>query len=163
MHAGPTADRLAAHAGPLSVPRVAKASEPDRYLLMVAASPNRLPARGADGRVDLMSERVIEQACWGWLAKGARTGLLHKRGKTGEEPPFRVVESYVYRNRKPWRLRAPDGTVVTIRQGDWLVGGIARPDVFEAVLAGELNGASVQGSMLRRPVSQTTLKRQRAE
>lgn len=134
----------------------------DRYILMVAASPNRMPNRGADNARDILSPRVIERAAWRWLARGGAAGLMHKKGDGGD-PPFTVVESYIYRNKVPWEIAAPDGSKQVIRQGDWCVGAIARPDVWEAIKRGDINGASVQGSMRRMPPRKKTLARQKVE
>lgn len=129
-----------------------------RFALLVAASPNRMPSVGADGRKDILAPRTVEEAAWNWLTQGARTGLLHKQGPSG----VRVVESSIYRG-PPWEIDTASGKV-TVRKGDWLIGIIAENEtVWQALKNRTLNAASVQGSMARRPPRPKTLKRQRTE
>lgn len=139
--------------------QVVKAINEQRFLLMVGYSPNRLPLRGADGYQDIASPAVVEKACWRFMANGAGAGLLHKEG--GEDA-FKVVENYIYRNPVPWVLKADDGSEVTIREGDWVIGAICSKETWADYKAGKYGSGSVQGGAVRGPVSAETLARQRS-
>jgi hypothetical protein len=128
---------------------VLKESEEDRFLLMMAYSPNKMPLRGADGFVDLAPARVIEKACWRFSQNGAQAGLWHEEG---HEQAYKVVENYIYRNDVPWI----EGDQ-TVRKGDWIIGGICAPPTWDLYKTGQIGGGSLQGGAQRAPASEDTL------
>ncbi len=141
---------------------MAKDTEPDRFVLMVAYQPAapgaKLPLRGQDTFLDVADARTIEKACWRFMERGAKAGLFHATDGKNEnkEPPMRVVENYCWRG-DPWTMTAADGTQQTITRGTWLVGAILRPDIYEKVKKGEISGASIQGRVRRVPARRATL------
>lgn len=138
---------------------VVKAQDEKRFLLMVGYSPNRMPKRGADGFVDIASPEVVEKACWRFMVNGAGAGLMHK---AGGEKAFKVVENSIYRNDEPWVVTAVDGTQQTIRKGDWLIGVICSPQVYDDFKAGKYGSGSLQGGASRMAARPETLARQRS-
>lgn len=142
----------------MSKATVVRKSDESRFLLMVGYSPNRMPLKGADGYVDIASPDLIEKACWRFMANGAGAGLMHK---AGGENAFRVVENSVYRG-PDWTFIAADGSEQTIRKGDWLIGVIASPEVWEDYKKGVYGSGSLQGSAKRMDPRPETLARQRS-
>lgn len=136
--------------------RILKSSDADRFLLMVAYSPNRMPLRGADGFVDVVSPEVLEKACWRFAENGYRLGVDHK---PGGEDAGRVVENTIYRNPIPWVTKDAAGNKVAIREGDWLVGVILTPKAWEDYRNDRWGGISLQGRAKRRPADPATLAR----
>lgn len=134
---------------------VLKAHEESRFLLVVAYSASKMPARGADGKVDLASPEVLEKAAWKFADNGLRVGLFHKPGGEGSA---RVVENFIHRG-KPMRFTAPDGTEQVVRKGDWCVGMILSPEAWDLFKAGAIKGASPQGTARRKPATAKTLAR----
>src|SRR5665213_4359994 len=94
---------------------VVKANDENRFLLLVAYSPNEMPHRGADGFIDVVSHDVLEKACWKFMDNGAKVGLWHEKGT---EHCGRVVENYVYRG-PDWSFNNQ-----VVKAGTWLVGVI---------------------------------------
>lgn len=137
---------------------VLKARDEDRFLLMVAYSPNRMPLRGADGKTDLASPRVLEKACWHFMAKGAKTGMWHESGHESEAV---CVENYVYRNPVSWAVKNGEHETV-IKEGDWIVGFVLSEPAWEMYKAGEIGGVSMQGAASRKKPSAETLARSRS-
>ncbi len=133
---------------------VVKSSDEDRYLLTVVYSPNTLPLRGVDDRVDLASPRVLEKAAWSYLRKGCPTGMGHRDGHENEAV---CVESYIYRNPVSWDVNGDGALVVT--KGDWLAGFILSPAQWRLFKSGEIGGVSFQGSARRKPASGKALAR----
>lgn len=129
---------------------------PDRFLLMVGYSPNKMPRKGADGRIDLASPRVVEKACWRFAANGFKGGTGHK---PGGEDAFKVVENYVYRNSVPWVMKAIDGSEQKIEEGDWLIGVICTQKTWEEVEVGVWGSGSIQGACLVDEASPESLAR----
>lgn len=142
--------------------QVVKERSADRFLLMVGYSPNKMPYRGADGFIDLCQPEVVEKACWRFMSNGAGAGLMHKARPDEEEPPFRVTENSIYRNPVPWVFKAADGSEVTITEGDWLIGVICSPQVWDDYRKGRYRGGSLQGKALRMAVTPETLARVRS-
>ena len=136
---------------------VVKSIPEHRFVLAVAYSANRLPAKGADKRTDLASPDVLEKAAWRFAANGFKVGVNHRDGTEGAA---RVVENYVHRGRAV-KFRSADGTVQKIRRGDWCIGMILAPDAWDKFKRGELTGLSPQGTAGRKPVTPKTLKRMR--
>lgn len=136
---------------------VVKAVDEKRFALFVAYSPNKLPARGADGKLDVASPEVLEEACWKFALNGLKVGVDHK---PGGEDAARVVENFVWRGA-PWHVVAPDGTEEVVSEGDWCVGLVFSPDAWEDFKAGRWGGVSLQGTAKRKAPTPETLKRQR--
>ncbi len=133
-----------------------KSVDEDRFGLFVAYSPNRLPLRGADGKVDLASPRVLEKAAWRFALNGLKVGTDHRPGGEGAA---RVVENYVWRGA-PWHVVGPDGTEEVVSEGDWLVGLLFTREAWADFKSGRWSGISLQGSATRKPATRKTLKRQ---
>ncbi len=142
----------------MSASNVVKVADEDRYMLCVVYSPSRLPLRGKDKRVDLVSPRTLEVAAWSYLAKGAPTGMWHEDGHDGVA---RCVESYLYRNPVPWDVNG-DGSLV-VKEGDWLAGFILSTGAWGLFKSGEIGGVSFQGSCGRKPASADAVARVRKE
>lgn len=122
---------------------VFKSSEERRYTLGVAYPANRPDVgKAADGFRDFASERVLEDAAWSYLRKGARVGLDHADGTEGAGT---VVESYIYRG-PDW---PQDGGYV-VKAGDWLVGIVWSPQTWAEIKSGHRKGLSPQGAARRR-------------
>lgn len=136
---------------------VIKSDEEDRFLLMVAYSPHVMPHRGADHRIDIASPRVLEKACWRFMAKGARTGMWHEDGHADESV---CVENYIYRNPQPWDVHG-DGSLL-VKDGDWVVGFQVSPAAWELYKSGQIGGVSMQGRAGRKKPSAETLARVRS-
>lgn len=140
----------------LRIAGVLKSSDEDQYLLTVVYSPNRMPIRGADGKTDVASPRVLEKACWMWMAKGAKTGMWHE---TGHDHEAVCVESYIYRNPVPWVVKHPDGTETVIKEGDWLAGFVLSNHAWGLYKSGRIGAVSMQGDAGRKAPSAETLAR----
>jgi hypothetical protein len=134
---------------------VLKASgDEDRFLLVLAYPANRADvSKAIDGHRDFAPPRVVEKAAWRFLLKGAKVGRFHAdaRGGTGD-PGYgttgTVVETSVYRG-PDWTLTAADGSEQVIKAGDWLVGMILTPEAWDLYKAGQIRGASPQGTARR--------------
>lgn len=133
---------------------VLKADDERRFLLTVAYPVYKSDtAIAADGRIDVAGEKAVENACWRFLRKGAKTGMYHQ---TGFGHQAEVVENYIYRG-PTWIIKTPKGTSEKIEPGDWLVGMILTPEAWSLYKAGIIGGVSVQGSAKRAAPSQETL------
>lgn len=121
-----------------------------RYVLGIAfkAGPNELVRRGADGRRDIASPEVIEQAAWNFLKSGRQIGIEHADGTVGHAD---VVESYIHRG-EPAVFMLEDGETVTVDPGDWVLGAILDEPAWDLYKAGQITGWSPQGTARRRPV-----------
>lgn len=137
--------------------RLVKAVDERRFGLFVAYSPNKLPVRGADGKIDVASPDVLERACWRFALNGLKVGVGHK---PGGEKAARVVENFVHRGA-PWHVIGPDGTEQVVEPGDWCVGLIFSRTAWEQFKAGKWGGVSLQGTAKRKAASAETLARQR--
>ncbi|MER3439302.1 MAG: hypothetical protein C4346_17895, partial [Chloroflexota bacterium] len=111
--------------------KIVKTEEERRYTLAVAYPANEVDAHG-----DTISPDELEQAAWNFLRRGGNVGLLHQPGTEGAGD---VVESYIYRG-PPWEISGE-----RVEPGDWLIGVLWRPDVWEMIKKGELQGFSIQG------------------
>lgn len=136
---------------------VVKASEERRYTLGLAYPANR-PDRGvaADGHRDFVSARVLEDAAWSYLRKGAAVGLDHSTDPSVEGRGT-VVESYIWPG-DDWKT----GNTV-IKKGDWLLGVVWQPDTWPLVKAGRLNGFSPQGRARRGTPTPETIEKLRRD
>ena len=139
---------------------VLKADDENRFLLLVSYSANTMPARGADGYIDVANPAVLEKACWRFMDNGAKAGLWHQEGHADSA---RVVENYIYRNPIPWVIKAPNGRQQVVKAGDWLTGLILEPDTWRLYKAGRIGGASPQGRAGRRAAAPETLARMRSD
>ena len=113
------------------IAKVVKIDSERRYTLAVA-----YPAAERDAHGDYMTDETLEETAWNYLRKHRKVGLMHKEGTEGAGE---VVESYIYRG-PPWKL---DGEEV--KPGDWLIGVIWSPKVWERIKKGEFTGLSIQG------------------
>lgn len=144
-----THDHLAAKDMPDVAFGVVKTAGERRYTLGLAYPANRPDVgKAADGFRDFVSERVLEDAAWSYLRKGAGVGLHHAHGTDGHGT---VVESYLYRG-PDWRV----GDTV-IKAGDWLLGVVWDEQTWPSVKSRELNGLSPQGKAARRTPSPESL------
>lgn len=139
---------------------VLKADDENRFLLLVAYSANKMPARGADGYIDVVRPETLEKAAWRFMDNGAKVGLWHEKGHDGAA---RVVENYIYRNEMPWVLTSPDGSQQVIKAGDWMVGVICTPDTWSLYKSARIGGASPQGGCRRRAAPPDLLERFRSD
>jgi hypothetical protein len=129
---------------------VAKAGEPQRFVLGVAYQPGRDPqiAKGVDGGRDFFTEAELEKAAWSFMQSGQQHGMFHIEGTEGAAQP---VESMIYRNPIPWVVPTPGGGApVIVRKGTWLLGSILNDPAWRAHLDGKVNGWSPQGTARRR-------------
>jgi hypothetical protein len=118
-----------------------------RYSLAVA-----YPANRSDLHREYMRPEQVEATAWSYLAKHRGAGVAHFDGTAGAGT---VVESYIYRG-PDWRMTAADGRTVVVKSGDWLIGVLWDPAVWELIESGRLTGVSIQGSAKRqamRPVA----------
>lgn len=135
---------------------VLKSDDESRFLLMVAYSPNRMPLRGADKKIDVASPEVLEKACWRFADNGLKVGMWHQ---AGGEHAARVVENSVYRNPVPWVTKDAEGNELVVKEGDWIVGMILEPETWALYKAGRIGGVSPQGTAGRKKASAETLAR----
>jgi hypothetical protein len=112
-----------------------------RYSLAVA-----YPANRSDRHMEYMRPDQVESAAWEYLAKRRDIGVAHADGTSGAG---RLVESYIYRG-PDWRMTAADGREVVIKSGDWLIGVLWAPAVWDLIEKGRFTGVSIQGSAKRR-------------
>lgn len=139
---------------------VLKENPEQRFVLMVLYSPNRMPHRGADRKIDVVAPDVLEKACWRFTDNGLKVGLFHEPGHEGAA---KCVENYIYRNPAPWVIEGPDGRTQVIKQGDWLGGFILDEPTWGMYKSGLIGGASPQGTAGRKPASAETLARVNGE
>ena len=136
---------------------VLKSVDEDRFVLMGIYSPNRVPGRGADTFIDLVSPRVLEKACWRFMDNGARVIWGHKT----EKAQGRCVENYIYRNPIPWEVDLGDGRWEKVEKDDWVAGFLLEPEPWAAYKSGLIGGASLEGPAARAPASEEVLARVR--
>jgi len=132
---------------------------PERRFTLHVAYPAFKPDTtiAADGYRDFAGDEATEEAAWNYLTKSPEVGLWHANGTEGAG---RVVESYVYRG-PDWTITAKDGTTQIIKAGDWLVGIQWSELAWKDILAGRINGVSMQGKAVRRAPSPESLRRLR--
>jgi hypothetical protein len=122
--------------------KLVKAQPDRRYTLMVAYPANKCDVAVAkDGYQDFAGEDAVEDAAWNYMLKSRNIGLWHQDGTDNSGD---VVESYVYRG-PDWPIQAADGSTHVIKAGDWLMGIRWGEQAWEDVLAGRINGVSMQG------------------
>jgi hypothetical protein len=119
----------------------------DRFVLGLAYQAGRDPKiqRGQDKGRDYFTPDQLEKAAWSFLRHGPVTGLFHVDGTEGAAT---VVESSIYRG-PDWRITGPDGSVVVVKSGDWLVGAILDEPAWQLYKSGRITGWSPQGSARR--------------
>jgi hypothetical protein len=134
--------------GTLPDVEIAKAGEPQRYVLGIAyqAGPDPRIQKGQDGGRDYFEPEELERAAFSLLSSGPRVGLFHLDGTDEDGGAAQIVESYIYRPDTPWDL----GDGIVVNKGDWLVGAILSPRAWGLYQAGKLNGWSPQGVARRR-------------
>ena len=134
-------------------------SDPERRFTLHVAYPYDRTDRvvAADGHKDFASKEAVEDAAWTYMLKHRKIGLQHQDGTEGSGD---LVESYVYRG-PDWTIKAADGSECVVKAGDWLIGVIWQPGVWDDVKSGKLGGVSMQGSALRRKPSREALARLR--
>jgi hypothetical protein len=117
--------------------RLVKAEAERRYTLMVAYPANKPDVAVAkDGYQDFAGPEDVEDAAWNYMLKS-------RTDNAGD-----VVESYIYRG-PDWVITAADGSEQVIKSGDWLMGIRWNEQAWGDVLAGKINGVSMQGTALR--------------
>ena len=141
---------------PATAGNVVKASEEMRVAWFVVYSPNRLPLRGADHKIDVASPDVLEKACHKFAENGFHIGVGHQPGGEGIAS---VLENYIHRGGD-WRSVGPDGTTEVVKSGDWVIALRFTPKGWARFKSGEWGGVSLQGSATRKPASAATLARQ---
>ena len=128
---------------------VVKAEDERRFTLALAYPADKADVAVAqDKHRDFASKDATERAAWNYM-KSRTVSLSHAEGTDGAGE---VVESYVYRG-PDWALKAVDGSEVTIRAGDWLLGTIWTPGAWEQIKAGDVRGMSPEGKAQRRQPS----------
>jgi len=142
---------------PLATGTVLKAETEDRFLLLGIYSPNRVPHRGADTYVDLISPRVLERAAWNFARKSAKVILGHgTKERTAE-----LVENTIWR-APPWTIDLGNGQKEVVREGDWLGGFILGDEAWKAYLDGKIGGASFEAWSDRDAPTPETIARVRS-
>ena len=121
--------------------------EEQRFVLGIAyqAGPDPRITKGADGGRDYFTKEELEKACWSYMRNGPRMNAFHVEGTEDCAEP---VESFIWR-WDDWD--AGDGIVV--KDGDWLLGSILSPRMWDAKKAGRVNGYSLEGTAWRRRVA----------
>ena len=109
------------------------------------AGPDPRITKGADGGRDYFTKAELEKACWSYMRSGPRMNAFHVEGTEGCAVP---VESFIWR-WDDWD--AGDGIVV--KDGDWLLGSILSPRMWDAKKAGRISGYSPEGTARRRRVA----------
>lgn len=139
---------------------ILKAQEEKRFTYGLCYPALRVDsARAADGAIDFASPSVIEAAAWAFMLKGGGdVGLMHNDSLGGGHA--QVVESHIWRG-EPWTTKAADGSVQTIREGDWCLGVIWSPEAWEQVKKGLIRGYSMQGAARRSKPSKGALAKLR--
>lgn len=107
------------------------------------------PADQVDGHGEFMKRATVQDTAWGYIAKGAKVGVMHADGTEGHA---QVVESYIYQG-PDWATEGADGRQQVIKAGDWLVGVIWDAATWPLIRNGQLRGWSIQGTGTRRPIS----------
>ena len=121
--------------------------EEQRFVLGIAyqAGPDPRITKGVDGGRDYFTKEELEKACWSYMRNGAGMNAFHVEGTEDCAEP---VESFIWR-WDDWD--AGDGIVV--KDGDWLLGSILSPRMWNAHKAGKVSGYSPEGTAHRRRVA----------
>lgn len=108
------------------------------------------PADRTDGHGDFMKANTVRETAWGFIAKGAKVGLMHADGTEGHG---QVAESYIYQG-PDWATAGADGNQQVIKAGDWLVGVLWDAPTWRLIKTGRFTGWSIQGTGTRRPLDE---------
>lgn len=122
-------------------------NEPQRFVLGIAyqAGPDPRIKRGVDGGRDWFSKAELERACWSYMRSGCpQINAFHVDGTEDCAEP---VESFIWR-WDDWDV----GDGIVVKDGDWCLGAILSPRMWELHKAGEINGLSPEGTATRRRV-----------
>lgn len=125
----------------VAVSAVFKADAEQRFTYGVA-----YPALRKDGHGEFASREQVEKTAWDWMERSRTIGLFHADGLVGHGT---VVESTIWRG-PDWSVVDGMGNEQVVKSGDWLVGVIWSEAAWPHVLAGNIDGFSIQGSALRR-------------
>lgn len=144
--------------------RVLKSDAARRYTLHVIYPADKADVAVAlDGHRDFASKAVVEDAAWDYMRNNRQVGVAHSAEHAAamgtafkSDGAAEVVESYIYRG-PDWVIKAADGSEVVIKAGDWLGGFIWTAADWADVLAGKINGVSVEGGARRRKPSPDAL------
>ena len=123
------------------VKRLAVPENPARYILGCAYQ-----CDSVDGHNEFVAKAELEQIAWDFLANHRQIGFHHADGLVTHGT---VVESYTHKG-DPWVTKALDGSTVTVREGDWMVGAIFDEIGFEHIVRESADGWSIQGALPRR-------------
>lgn len=140
--------------------RLVKADAARQYTLDLAYPADKADTSVAlDGHRDFASKSAVEDAAWNYMREHRRVGTYHTAytGEGESDGAAQVVESYIYRG-PDWAVKAADGSEVMIKSGDWLMGFVWSDNAWSDVLAGKINGVSVEGTVKRRTPSKTAVE-----
>lgn len=122
-------------------------AEAQRFVLGIAyqAGPDPRIKRGVDGGRDWFSKEELERACWSYMRSGCpQINAFHVDGTEDCAEP---VESFIWR-WDDWDV----GDGIVVKDGDWCLGAVLSPAMWELHKAGKVNGLSPQGTGRRRRV-----------
>lgn len=118
--------------------------EAQRFVLGIAyqAGPDPRIKRGVDGGRDWFDKADLEQAAWSYMRSGCpKINAFHVDGTEDCAEP---VESFIWR-WDDWDV----GDGIVVKDGDWLLGAILSPRMWDLHKAGKINGLSPQGTARR--------------
>jgi hypothetical protein len=121
--------------------------EEQRFVLGIAyqAGPDPRIKRGIDGGRDWFSKAELERAAWSYMRSGCpQMNAFHTDGTEDCAEP---VESFIWR-WGDWDV----GDGIVVKDGDWCLGAILSPRMWELHKAGKVNAFSPQGTARRRQV-----------
>lgn len=121
--------------------------EPARFVLGICyqAGPDPRIRRGVDGGRDWFSKAELERACWSYMRSGCpQINAFHVDGTEDCAEP---VESFIWR-WDDWDV----GDGIVVKDGDWCLGAILSPRMWELHKAGQVNAFSPEGTAIRRRV-----------
>lgn len=126
---------------------VVKAASTQRYTLGLAYPALRPDvARARDGHRDFCGTEALEKCAWEYMTKYRDIGMFHEAGTEGHAE---VVESYIFR-APDWTIVSPiDGSEVTIKSGDWLLGTVWDQHGWDLVEKRLIRGWSPEGGARR--------------
>lgn len=118
-----------------------------RFVLGICyqAGPDPRIKRGVDGGRDWFSKAELERACWSYMRSGCpQINAFHVDGTEDCAEP---VESFIWR-WDDWDV----GDGIVVKDGDWCLGAILSPRMWELHKAGQVNAFSPEGTAIRRRV-----------
>jgi len=138
--------------------RLIKADPERRFTLHVAYPCDRADrVTAADGHKDFASKDTVELGAHAYMLKHRKIGVGHEDGTEGSGD---LVESGIHRG-PDWIIKAADGSECVVKDGDWFIGVIWQPGIWEAWKSGRMGGVSMQGTAIRRKPSKDALARLR--